>query len=44
MQVTKKILPMQAQNAHKTLLNKLFNALKKKNIHHNRNWKPAQVG
>ena len=30
MQVTQKILPMQAQNAHKILLNKLFNAHKKK--------------
>jgi len=30
MQVTKKILLMQAQNAHKILLNKLFNAHKKK--------------
>jgi len=36
----KKILPMQAQNAHKILLNKLFNAHKKKNIRHNRNRKP----
>jgi len=30
---------MQAQNAHKILLNNLFNAHKKKNIRHNRNLK-----
>ena len=30
---------MQAQNAHKILLNNLFNARKKKNIRHNRNRK-----
>jgi len=40
LQLPKKILPLQAQNAHNILLNKLFNAHKKNNIRHNRNRKP----
>jgi len=43
MQLPKKILPLQAQNAHNILLNKLFNAHKKKNIRHNRNRKPIKI-